>query len=92
VYEERSVHLGPGDRLYLYSDGIPEAMDPGGQQFGSPRLLEAIDQGRFDTLQQSVTGLSTEITRWHGTGKAQDDISILAIELQSLKDDKPQSE
>ena len=34
VYVERSVRLGPGDRLYLYSDGVPEAMDRAGGQFG----------------------------------------------------------
>ena len=31
AYEERSVRLGAGDRLYLYSDGVPEAMDPAGK-------------------------------------------------------------
>ena len=30
AYEERSVRLSAGDRLYLYSDGVPEAMDPAG--------------------------------------------------------------
>ena len=45
AYEERSIHLGAGDRLYLYSDGVPEAMDPAGKQFGNARLLEAIAEG-----------------------------------------------
>ena len=35
AYEERSVRLGAGDRLYLYSDGVPEAMDPAGTPFGA---------------------------------------------------------
>ncbi len=42
AYEERSVRLGAGDRLYLYSDGVTEAMDPAGEQFGDARLLGAI--------------------------------------------------
>ena len=53
-YEERWVRLGAGDRLYLYSDGVPEAMDPAGKQFGDARLLEAIGQGRSESLQESV--------------------------------------
>ena len=48
AYEERSVRLGAGDRLYLYSDGVPEAMDPAGEAFGDARLLEAIGQGRSE--------------------------------------------
>ena len=57
AYEERSVRLGAGDRLYLYSDGVPEAMDPAGKQFGDARLLEAIGRGRSEPLQESVATL-----------------------------------
>jgi len=80
-YEERSVRLGPGDRLYLYSDGVPEAMAAGGQQFGNARLLESIGQGRAESLQESVGSLMGALTRWHGSERPQDDISILAVEV-----------
>ena len=81
AYEERSVRLGAGDRLYLYSDGVPEAMDPAGKQFGDARLLEAIGRGRSEPLQESVATLLEEIARWHGSERPQDDISILAVEV-----------
>jgi sigma-B regulation protein RsbU (phosphoserine phosphatase) len=81
AYEERSVCLGAGDRLYIYSDGVPEAMNPAGKQFGNARLLEAIAQGRSEPLQENVATLLGEITRWHGTERPQDDISILAVEV-----------
>ena len=54
AYEERSVRLAAGDRLYLYSDGVPEAMDPAGEQFGDARLLEAIGRGRSEPLREGV--------------------------------------
>ena len=81
THEERSVHLGAGDRLYLYSDGVPEAMGPGGTQFGDARLLETIGQSRSEPLHQSVVTLLGEIGRWHGSKRFQDDISILAVEM-----------
>ena len=81
AYEERSVRLGAGDRLYLYSDGVPEAMDPAGKQFGDARLLEAIGQGRSEPLQEGIATLLGEIARWHGSERPQDDISILAVEV-----------
>ena len=81
VYEERTVRLRAGDRLYLYSDGVPEAMDPAGSQFGNNRLLEAITHGRSEPLPTSVTTLLAEIARWHGSERPQDDISILAVEV-----------
>ena len=82
-YEERSVRLGAGDRLYLYSDGVPEAMDPAGKPFGDARLLEAIAQARSEPLRESVASLLGKITRWHGSESPQDDLSILAVEVDS---------
>ena len=81
AYEERSVRLRAGDRLYLYSDGVPEAMNPEGQQYGNARLLQAIGQGRSEPLQESVSRLLEEIAGWHGSERPQDDISILAVEV-----------
>lgn len=81
AYEERSVRLGAGDRLYLYSDGVPEAMDPARNQFGDARLLNAIGRRRRETLQEGVSALVDEIAQWHGTASPQDDISILAVEV-----------
>jgi sigma-B regulation protein RsbU (phosphoserine phosphatase) len=81
AFEERSVRLRAGDRLYLYSDGVPEAMDPAGKQFGDARLLEAIGRGRSEPLQEGVATLLEEIARWHGPQRPQDDISILAVEV-----------
>ncbi|HUE74505.1 MAG TPA: SpoIIE family protein phosphatase, partial [Pirellulaceae bacterium] len=73
--------LGAGDRLYLYSDGVPEAMNPAGKQFGNDRLLEAIAQGRSEPLQENVATLLGEVMRWHDTERPHDDISILAVEV-----------
>jgi sigma-B regulation protein RsbU (phosphoserine phosphatase) len=81
AFEERSVRLGAGDRIFLYSDGITEAMDIFSNQFGNARLLEAIGQGRTDPLQTAVTNLLEKISRWHGSEKQCDDISIMAVEF-----------
>ncbi len=80
-YAERSVRLATGDRLYLYSDGVSEAMDPAGTQFGDARLMEAIGRGRSEPLQASVSALLEEISRWLGSENPHDDISILAVEV-----------
>jgi sigma-B regulation protein RsbU (phosphoserine phosphatase) len=80
-YTERSVRLGPGDRLYLYSDGVPEAMDPSGRQFGDARLLDAIRRVQSESLRAGLAALSRAISEWHEPERPQDDISILAIEV-----------
>jgi len=86
VYEERSVRLSEGDRLYLYSDGVTEAMDVVGSRFGNDRLLQAIRIGRPRPLQDSVSAIIDDISRWYQGEKSQDDISVLAVELSSALD------
>jgi sigma-B regulation protein RsbU (phosphoserine phosphatase) len=83
AYEERSVRLGAGDRLYLYSDGVTEAMNPAGEQFGDARLLEAIGRRRSEPLREGTDAFLREVVRWHGSGRPQDDISILAVEFSA---------
>jgi sigma-B regulation protein RsbU (phosphoserine phosphatase) len=80
-YGERCVHLEAGDRLYLYSDGFPDAMNPSGEQFGQARLLAAIERGRTEPLREGIAALLEELARWQGGERPQDDISILAVEL-----------
>ena len=82
-YGEQSVRLAAGDRLYLYSDGLPDAMNPEGQRFGDVRLAEAVCRGRAVPLQDGVAALLSEITRWQRDEKPHDDISILGIEISA---------
>jgi sigma-B regulation protein RsbU (phosphoserine phosphatase) len=84
AYGERCVHLEAGDRLYLYSDGFPDAMNPSGERFGDARLLEAIGRGRAEPLREGIAALLGEIARWQGGERPQDDISILAVEYAAV--------
>jgi len=63
TYEEWSVILDPGDILVFHSDGLSEAPDPQGRQFGIPRLAAMIENAqranfarnrRFDPLSTRV--------------------------------------
>ena len=73
--------LEPGDRLYLLSDGIPEAHQPDGEEFGEERISSTL-QGCFDMdLDASVTRLLDDVWGWMGGTGPGDDVSVLAIEI-----------
>ena len=80
-YEGHDVTLQTGDRLYLYSDGIPEATNSRGEQFGKARLLGLLDQSRTLPLKESVSALLRGVEEWCGDACLNDDVSILAIEV-----------
>jgi phosphoserine phosphatase RsbU/P len=82
IGEEHRLTLAPGDRLYLYSDGIPDAFNAAGEQFGSERLLDTLAQGRTAPLQESLTRLLTDLDQWGGATQLTDDVSVLAVEIR----------
>ncbi len=82
ICEEHVVQLQPGDRLFLYSDGVPEAMDPGMKQFGNTQMLEVIELGKAQPLEESVQLLLKTVERWGANGSLNDDVSILGMEVQ----------
>jgi sigma-B regulation protein RsbU (phosphoserine phosphatase) len=80
AYEEREVRLAPGDRLFLYSDGVPEAMNDESEPFGSHRLLAQLDGARSVSLDATLTLLIDAVARWRGTRHVHDDVSVLSLE------------
>ena len=80
-YRETTFHLEEGDVLFVYTDGVPEANNPDGTQFGEARLLASLNRngnGSTDTL---IGTLKQDIDSF-AAGSAQfDDITMLALRL-----------
>jgi sigma-B regulation protein RsbU (phosphoserine phosphatase) len=82
-YNEWGIRLNPGDRLYLYSDGIPEAVSPEGLPFGNERMLQRMEAGRLEPLCGVVNDLVAGIEAWSGPSRVRDDLSVLAVEVRA---------
>src|SRR3984893_5077767 len=77
-YTAVCLKLEPGDTLVLFSDGVTEAMDPGEQLFGVPRLRECLTghmQTPLDELQRTV--LESVENFAHGASQADDPPLVL---------------
>ena len=80
-YLEWGQSLAVKDRLYLYSDGVPEACNPAGEQFGEARFLEAIEASARAPLKESLALIEKRLGDWCGTAGFRDDVSLLAMEI-----------
>jgi sigma-B regulation protein RsbU (phosphoserine phosphatase) len=78
VYQTDLLELTPGDRLVLFTDGISEARNADGDEFGNERLIDLISAGR----QLSAAGLQeavfTSVTSFAG-GSFQDDATMVVL-------------
>ncbi|MEA1923027.1 MAG: SpoIIE family protein phosphatase [Pseudomonadota bacterium] len=82
VYKEQKLELKDGDRLYFYSDGIIEAMNPEKEQFGVERLLASFNNSRTLSLNDSLDQLTDELDQWTAGQGCGDDVSLLALEIK----------
>ena len=71
--------LQQDDMLVIYTDGITEAMNPGRDQFGEPRLLAAIKKYGHLTAQEFTEALDREIHEFTSGAAQNDDITLVAI-------------
>ena len=81
-YEEFAARLAPGDRLYLYSDGVSEAMNAGAEDFGVAGLVTSLAETRGEPLGLTVRELRRAVGRWRGgRDRLDDDLTLLALEI-----------
>lgn len=81
-YRHGSVDLCAGDQLFLYTDGVTEAFDPGGQEYGDARLSQALHAALVatDHLPEPIVAhvLADVHAFEHGAPQA-DDITCVAL-------------
>jgi serine phosphatase RsbU (regulator of sigma subunit)/anti-sigma regulatory factor (Ser/Thr protein kinase) len=78
AYEERTSHIGRGDSVLLYSDGIVEAHDPEGEMYGFPRLKADMATELAGT--ELLDELLDRLHAFTGRGwEQEDDITMVAL-------------
>jgi sigma-B regulation protein RsbU (phosphoserine phosphatase) len=80
-FDMGTYDLGPGDRVLLFTDGVTEAPNADGEEFGEARLLQLLVENRdlsAESLQKKVLTVVAEFCRghWH------DDATLIAIAVE----------
>ncbi len=83
-YEEGEVSLNPGDILFMYTDGVCEAMNCSEEEFGENRLIKTVSTNRRLPLTDLVYLIEKEVEVHHGSNDYSDDFTML---VARLKDD-----
>lgn len=80
-YETQSAPLAPGDRLFIYSDGIAEAQNSEGSMYGIERVARHLASCGDTDLEESIANLTADVAQWEGEGGQEDDMSMILIEF-----------
>jgi sigma-B regulation protein RsbU (phosphoserine phosphatase) len=78
-YECKKLTLKPNDVIFMYTDGVTEAMNPEDQLFSDERLKQCLSSLRGKGIEDIIHGVRAEIASF-AQGRAQsDDITMLAL-------------
>ena len=82
-YKSRTLLLNPGDTLFLYTDGVTEALDRKGQLFGEERLLDAINAVPEPNPKALCNVVRMAVAAFAESVPQADDLTVLAVEYVS---------
>jgi serine phosphatase RsbU (regulator of sigma subunit) len=79
--EKRCLTLQKGDRLFLYTDGIPETATPEGHMLGFDNVGLCIAEATSRDLEHTLDSLLSRVRDFRGGAPAEDDVALIGIEV-----------
>lgn len=77
--KEYDIQLQPGDRLFVYTDGVPEAINPQTGQYGSDRLLSILNREKDKPMEEILPAVRKDISNFANGAEQFDDITMLGF-------------
>ena len=78
-YTEYTIQLGHGDKLFLYTDGVPEAANSRNELFGTGRMIEALNQDPEAPPKEILSAVKNSVDRFVDKSEQFDDLTMLCF-------------
>ena len=85
AFEEGEKRMNPGDKIFIYTDGITEYRDRNREQFGLERLCTTIRDKREKSVTMIIEEVMKSMMRFGDINDPTDDISLLGLEFKGKK-------
>ena len=78
-FREYELQLDPGDKLFVYTDGVPEAIDEQVEQYGAQRLTQVLNTVKDRDMKDTLPAVREDIAAFVGAADQFDDITMLGF-------------
>ena len=78
-FKAEEVTLRPGDVLIIFSDGVVEAENAAGEEFGTERIARHVRENRHGAARECVRGLFAAVQNFTAPAQPRDDMTIVLI-------------
>ena len=83
-YRDTEITLQPDAKLFLYTDGVPEATDVKNKQYGTDRMIQALREAQQKTPQEILTHVTESVKDFTRGADQFDDITMLCVHYDDL--------
>ena len=84
-YKEYELQLNPGDKLFVYTDGVPEATNADNELFGTDRMIEALNSDHSADCQQLLLNVRRAVDGFVKDAEQFDDLTMMCLEYKGTK-------
>lgn len=81
-YLEQEISLAPGAKIFLYTDGVPEAQNASGKMFGTKRMVSVLNAGRGDPPEGILRNMKEAVAGFVQDAAQFDDLTMLCLEYR----------
>jgi sigma-B regulation protein RsbU (phosphoserine phosphatase) len=82
IYREYELQLSPGSKLFVYTDGVPEATNRDNELFGAERMLAALNQDADAGPEELLRNVRRAVDAFVGDAEQFDDLTMLCLEYR----------
>lgn len=86
TYEQQTIRLNPGDLLFLYTDGVSEAVNEQKAFFGEKRLEECLQNGLSEGDRDMIGRVEGALRAFAGEAEQNDDVTMLSLFVREKKE------
>jgi len=79
-YKDYEIRLEPGDKLFVYTDGVPEATNADNEMFGTDRMLDTLNADKTASPETMLKNISEAVKEFENGADKFDDLTMLALE------------
>ena len=87
AYREDVETLAPGDCLFLFTDGVTEAMDEDVRLYGDQRLVDVLNAHDFTSTEGLVQAAVDDVWEYQGNAEQADDVTVMAVAFFGATED-----
>ena len=79
TYQAYDMHLDPGDCLYVYTDGVPDAINVKEEQYGIENMLKALNTYKEASMEGLLKAVKYDLDDFVGEADQFDDITMIGF-------------